>query len=67
MPRPRSTTSPPGQDFPIRDRYTVSGHVVGDVCFACHCRVVEFADDERMVFAWCECDFPDDAAEMEIL
>jgi hypothetical protein len=60
-------TSPPGQKFPIRDRYTVSGHVVGDVCFACRCRIVEFAGYERMVLAWCECDFPADAAEMEIL
>lgn len=53
--------------FPIQDRYTVSGHVVGDVCFSCRCRVIEFGGEEGMVFAWCECDFPDDAAEMEVL
>jgi hypothetical protein len=45
----------------------VSGHVVGDVCFTCRCRVVEFAGDERMVLAWYECDFPEDAADMEVL
>jgi hypothetical protein len=39
-------------EFPIRDRYTVSGHVVGD---------------ETIVFAWCECAWPGDAAEMEVL
>ena len=54
------------QNFPIRDRYTVSGHVVGDICFECRCRVVEIAGDEGIVFAWCECEFPDDAAEMEV-
>jgi hypothetical protein len=63
----RKDAGPIRQGFPIRDRYTVSGHVVGDFCFTCRCRVVEFAGDERIVFAWCECDFPADAAEMEIL
>jgi hypothetical protein len=68
MPRPRSTARPPPrQEFPIRDRYTVSGLVVGDVCFTCRCRVMELAGDDGMIFAWCECTFPDDAAEMEIL
>jgi hypothetical protein len=67
LPRPRSPVSPPRQGFPIRDRHTVSGHVVGDICFTCRCRVLEFVGDERIVFAWCECGFPDDAAEMEIL
>jgi hypothetical protein len=64
LPRPAPSRR---QEFPIRDRYTVSGLVVGEVCFACRCRVLEFAGDERIVFAWCECDFPDDAAEMGIL
>jgi hypothetical protein len=63
----RGRAGPLRQEFPIRDRYTASGHVVGDVCFACRCRVVEFAGDDGMIFAWCECDFPADAAEMEIL
>jgi hypothetical protein len=54
-------------EFPIRDRYTVSGHVVGDVCFSCRCRIVKFVGDETIVFAWCECAWPGDAAEMEVL
>ena len=58
---------PRAERFPIADRYTVSGHVVGDVCFTCRCRVVEFAGDERLVFAWCECAFPDDFSELEVL
>jgi hypothetical protein len=41
--------------------------VVGDVCFTCECRIVELAGEEGMVLAWCECAFPDDAAEMEVL
>ena len=53
--------------FPIRDRYTVSGHVVGDVCFECRCRIVEFAGEPGMMLAWCECGFPDDFAEMEVV
>ena len=63
----RRNARPPRLEFPIRDRFTVSGHVVGDVCFTCRCRVLEFVGDERMVFAWCECELPDDAAEMEVL
>ena len=53
--------------FPIPDRCTVSGLVVGDLCFTCRCRVVEIAGDGGMVLAWCECGWPDDAHEMEIL
>ena len=53
--------------FPVRDRYTVSGLVVGDVCFECRCRVLVFAGEPSMVLAWCECGFPDDATEMEVL
>ena len=63
----RGSAGPPRLEFPIRDRFTVSGHIVGDVCFSCRCRIVEFVGDERMVFAWCECELPDDAAEMEVL
>jgi hypothetical protein len=47
--------------------HTVTGHVVGDICFACECRILELAGDEGMVLAWCECGWPDDAAEMEVL
>ena len=55
------------QAFLIRDRYTVGGHVVGDICFACECRILELRGDEGMVLAWCECAWPGDAAEMEVL
>jgi hypothetical protein len=55
------------QGFPIRDRYTVSGLAVGDVCFTCRCRIVDFAGDEGTVLAWCECEWPENAAEMEVL
>lgn len=65
--RSRKAAEPLRQGFPIPDRYTVSGHVVGDVCFTCRCRVVEFAGDEQLVFAWCECAFPEDFSEMEVL
>ena len=54
-------------DFPVRDRYTVSGLIVGDLCFACSCRVIEIAGDEEMILAWCDCGWPEDAHEMEIL
>jgi hypothetical protein len=53
--------------FPVRDRYTVSGMTLGDICFACECRVLELRGDENMVLAWCECVWPGDAAEMEVL
>jgi hypothetical protein len=55
------------QAFPIRDRYTVSGHVVGDVCFTCRCRVLEIGGDDGMVLAWCGCEWPPDAHDMEVL
>ncbi len=44
--------------FPIRDRYTVSGLLVGDICFTCECRIVELAGEEGMVLAWCEMRVP---------
>jgi hypothetical protein len=53
--------------FPVRDRYTVSGLVVGDICFTCRCRVLEFGGEEGMTLAWCECEWADDAALMEVI
>jgi hypothetical protein len=53
--------------FPIRDRYTVSGLVLGDICFACECRILELGGEEGMVLAWCDCEWPADAAVMEVL
>jgi hypothetical protein len=64
---PAKVTGPLRPAFPIRERYTVSGLVVGDVCFTCRCRIVDFAGDEGMVLAWCECEWPENAAEMEVL
>ncbi len=55
------------QGFPLAERYTVSGLVVGRVCFTCRCRVVELAGEEGMILAWCDCDLPEDAALMEVL
>lgn len=57
----------PQSNFPIRGRYTVSGLLVGDICFSCECRILELGGDEGMVLAWCECAWPGDAAEMEVL
>ena len=54
-------------EFPIRERYTVSGLILGDICFACECRILELGGEEGMVLAWCECEWPGDAAEMEVL
>jgi hypothetical protein len=56
-----------GDEFPIRDRYTVSGLILGDICFACECRILELGGEEGMVLAWCDCAWPADAAEMELL
>lgn len=53
--------------FPVRDRYTVTGHVVGDVCFECECRIFEIGGGEGLALAWCRCSWPDDHHEMEIL
>jgi hypothetical protein len=41
--------------------------MVGDICFACECRILELAGEGGIVLAWCECGWPDDAAEMEAL
>ena len=54
-------------EFPMVERYTVSGHCVGDICFRCECRVVQFSGEDAIMLAWCSCDFPDDHHEMEIL
>jgi hypothetical protein len=56
-----------GAEFPSGDRFTVSGLIAGDVCFACECRVVEIGGEEGMRLAWCDCVFPDDHHEMELL
>lgn len=63
----RRDAGPHLPNFPIRDRYTVSGLLVGDICFSCECRILELGGDEGMVLAWCECAWPGDAAEMEVL
>ena len=54
------------EEFPIRERYTVSGLCVGDLCFVCGCRIVEIAG-EGISFAWCTCSYPEDHHEMELL
>jgi hypothetical protein len=54
-------------EFPIRDHYTVSGLILGDICFTCECRILELGGEEGMVLAWCECAWPEDAAQMEVL
>jgi hypothetical protein len=53
--------------FPIVERYTVSGHRVGDICFECECRILEIGGDDRLILAWCDCSFPEDHHEMEVL
>ena len=52
---------------PIRDRFTVSGLIAGDICFSCECRVVEIGGGTGITLAWCDCDLPDDHHEMELL
>ncbi len=58
---------PQWRSTPFRDRYNVAGLVVGDICFACECRILELGGDDGMVLAWCECGWPEDAAMMEVL
>lgn len=67
MKTPRSPSPGSKAEFPAPDRYTVSGLVLGDLCFTCDCRVVFIDGGEGMVFAWCECGWPEDAHEMEVL
>jgi hypothetical protein len=40
---------------------------VGGICFDCECRVLEIASEHAMTLAWCDCDFPEDHHEMELL
>ena len=54
-------------EFPIREHRTVFGAAIGDICFTCECRVVEIGGDEGIALAWCDCTFPDDHHEMELL
>ncbi len=55
------------EGFRVIERYTVSGHCVGDICFRCECRIVEIRGEGRMTLAWCACAFPEDHHEMELL
>ncbi len=54
-------------DFPGRDRYTVSRLCVGDICWICECRILEIGGDEDMTFAWCDCELPENHHEMQVL
>lgn len=53
--------------FPTPDRYTRSGHRVGDICFECECRIVEIGGPRGLLLAWCDCGYPEDHSEFEIL
>jgi hypothetical protein len=55
------------EEFPIRERTTVSGASPGDICFSCECRVVEIGGEQGITLVWCDCGFPDDHHEMELL
>jgi hypothetical protein len=55
------------EEFPMRDQYTVSGLVVGGICWECECRVVEIGGEDRLTLAWCDCRLPEDHDEMEVL
>ena len=63
----RRSADPHRPSFPVCDRYTVSGLIVEDICFSCECRIFELGGEDGMVLAWCECAWPADAAEMEVL
>lgn len=63
----RSAKVQTSESFPVVDRFTVSGHLVGDICFSCECRVATFGCEEGMTLAWCDCDWPADAHEMQVL
>lgn len=54
------------RQFPTPDRFTRSGHQVGDICFECECRVLAIVGPDGMLLAWCDCVWPEDHAEMEI-
>jgi hypothetical protein len=55
------------EGFPAQARWTVSGMRVGGICLECECRVFEFAGENDIRLAWCECGFPEDHHGMEIL
>ena len=55
------------EGVPVRERYTVSGFCVGDICGTCRCRVVEIGGADGVTLAWCDCAFPEDHHEMEVL
>jgi hypothetical protein len=63
----RGRTARAVERFPVLDRFTVSGSRVGDFCFACECRVVAIGGEEGVALAWCDCVFPEDHHEMEVL
>jgi hypothetical protein len=56
----------PLRPFPTADRFTRSGHRVGDICFECECRVLEIGGPEGMLLGWCDCAWPEDHADMEV-
>lgn len=55
------------EEFPASDRFTVSGLRVEDICFECECRVLEIGGGDGITLAWCECKWPDNHHEMELL
>jgi hypothetical protein len=55
------------EPFEAIDRLTVAGLVIGDICFACECRVFEIAGGGGVTLAWCECGWPEDHHEMEVV
>jgi hypothetical protein len=57
----------PFEELRVGKRFTVSGHVVGDICFECECRIVEVGGPDGIALAWCDCALPDDHQEMEVL
>jgi len=67
MTRDPASSSAGINEFPVRERYTVSGLCIGDFCFTCECRIVEIGGEAAMTLAWCDCGFPENHHEMEIL
>jgi hypothetical protein len=67
MKRRDETSTSQARDFPIRDRFTVSGLRLGDICFTCECRIIELGGERGLILAWCDCAFPEDHHEMEVL
>lgn len=66
--RLRENKSESSEDFPYpTQRFTVAGLRVAGICFDCECRILEFAGEGGIRLAWCECGFPEDHHEMEIL